>query len=89
MSVLEAMAAGLPVVASAVGGVPELVEPGETGELVPPRDSAALAAAIRRIAGDETLRDRLGDSARRRAEQEFSLEVFRQRHLDVYRAQLR
>jgi glycosyltransferase involved in cell wall biosynthesis len=85
MSVLEAMAAGLPVVASRVGGIPELVGDGETGALVPPRDSAALAAAIRRIAGDPQLRDRLGEAGRRRAETEFSLETCRQRHLDLYR----
>jgi glycosyltransferase involved in cell wall biosynthesis len=86
MSVLEAMAAGLPVVASAVGGVPELVREGETGTLVPPGDSAALASAIRRIAEDPALRDRLGIAARARAEREFSLARFQRDHLEVYRA---
>ena len=89
MSVLEAMAAGLPVVASAVGGIPELVSDEQTGLLVPPRDSRALAAAIRAIAGDPQLRDRLGAAARRRAETEFSLETCRRRHLDLYRDLLR
>jgi glycosyltransferase involved in cell wall biosynthesis len=89
MSVLEAMAAGLPVIASAVGGVPELVVDKETGALVPPRDSQALAAAIREIAGDPQLRDRLGQAGRRRAQHEFSLETCRQRHLDLYRDLLR
>jgi glycosyltransferase involved in cell wall biosynthesis len=89
MSVLEAMAAGLPVVASGVGGVPELVKDGETGALVPPRDSHALAAAIREIAGDPQLRDRLGQAGRRRAEVEFSLEGCRRRHLELYRDLLR
>ena len=89
MSVLEAMAAGLPVVASAVGGIPELVTDDQTGALVPPRDSRALATAIRAIAGDPQLRDRLGAAARRRAETEFSLETCRRRHLDLYRDLLR
>lgn len=85
MSVLEAMAAGLPVVASAVGGVPELVRDGETGALVPPRDPNALAAAIAGLAADADLRARLGDAARRRAEREFALPTFQRAHLDVYR----
>ena len=85
MSVLEAMAAGLPVVASAVGGVPELVREGETGMLVPPRDSAALAGAIRRLVEDPALRDRLGAAGRQRVEREFSLARFQREHLELYR----
>ena len=89
MSVLEAMAAGLPVVASAVGGVPELVRDGETGALVPPGDSAALASALRTIVADPALRERLGEAGRRRAEQEFSLARFEREHLALYRTHLR
>jgi glycosyltransferase involved in cell wall biosynthesis len=89
MSVLEAMAAGLPVVASAVGGVPELVRDGETGALVPPRDSAALAGALRRIVSDPALVDRLGEAGRQRVEREFSLERFEREHLELYRKRAR
>jgi glycosyltransferase involved in cell wall biosynthesis len=89
MSVLEAMAAGVPVVATAVGGVPELVREGETGLLVPPRDPGALAAALGTLAADPELRRRLGEAGRRRVETEFSLDAFRRAHLDVYRAALR
>jgi glycosyltransferase involved in cell wall biosynthesis len=88
MSVLEAMAAGLPVVASAVGGVPELVDDGETGVLVPPGDPAALATALARLVADPALRERLGAAGRKRAAAEFSLAGFHQRHLAVYRAAL-
>jgi glycosyltransferase involved in cell wall biosynthesis len=87
MSVLEAMAAGLPVVASAVGGVPELVD-GETGVLVPPADPEALAAALARLATDPRLRERLGAAGRRRAEAEFGLAEFQSAHLAAYRAAL-
>jgi glycosyltransferase involved in cell wall biosynthesis len=87
MSVLEAMAAGLPVVASAVGGVPELVD-GETGALVAPADPGALAAALARLVGEPQLRERLGAAGRRRAEAEFGLAEFQRAHLDVYRAAL-
>ena len=89
MSVLEAMAAGLAVVATRVGGVPELVVHDLSGKLVPPRDSVALAAAIHEIAADHALRDRLGAAGRRRAEEEFSLDRCRQRHLELYDELLR
>jgi glycosyltransferase involved in cell wall biosynthesis len=88
MSVLEAMAAGLPVVASAVGGVPELVRDGETGLLVPPGDAAALGAALARLVADPALAGRLGAGGRRLAESDFSLARCRRAHLDVYRAAL-
>jgi glycosyltransferase involved in cell wall biosynthesis len=60
----EAMAYGRPVVASAVGGLLDLVRDGDTGLLVPPRDPAALRAAIERLLGDAELRARLGAAAR-------------------------
>jgi glycosyltransferase involved in cell wall biosynthesis len=72
-SILESMAAGVPVVATAVGGTPELVEDGVTGYLVPPRDAAALAAAITRLLDDPTLARRLGEAGRRRVVERFSL----------------
>jgi glycosyltransferase involved in cell wall biosynthesis len=62
-SVVESLAVGTPVVATAVGGVAEVVHDGENGLLVPPGDPAALAAAIERFAGDEELRRRLRAAA--------------------------
>lgn len=70
--VLEAMAAGLPVVATAVEGVDELVAPGETGWIVPPRDPDALALAIREAAADRDAAGRMGRAGRARARAEFS-----------------
>jgi glycosyltransferase involved in cell wall biosynthesis len=64
MVILEAMAAGKIVVASRVGGVPEMIVPGETGLLFPAEDVAALAALLRQCADDAELRLRLGDNAR-------------------------
>ncbi|MGY1624749.1 glycosyltransferase [Geodermatophilus sp. SYSU D00965] len=63
----EAMAAGLPVVASAVGGIPEVVRDGGSGLLVPPGDVDALAAALDRVVADPRLRTRLAAGARARA----------------------
>ena len=89
VSVLEAMAAGLPVVASAVGGVPEVVVSGETGVLVPPGDPPALAEALARLAADPDLRLRFGRAGRTRAEEHFGLPAFRRAHLELYQRELR
>lgn len=72
--VLEAMAAGLPVVATAVGGTPEIVVEGETGLLVPPRDPAALAEAMERLLADPALRLQMGRAGRDRVQQYFDIE---------------
>jgi glycosyltransferase involved in cell wall biosynthesis len=88
MSALEAMAAGLPVVASRVGGVPELVIDGQTGLLVRPRDPDELAAALERLVGDSALRRRLGAAGRKRAKEHFDLDSFRRAHVDLYSREL-
>jgi len=88
ISVLEAMAAGLPVVATDVGGVSELVVDGETGFLVPPADAKALAQALETLLREPRLRRRFGAAARRRAEQRFDLPRFREAHLRLYRREL-
>ncbi len=88
ISVLEAMAAGLPVVASDVGGVGELVRDGETGALVAAGDSAALADALARLASDPAAPARQGQAGRRRVETEFSPAAFRAAHLAAYDAAL-
>jgi glycosyltransferase involved in cell wall biosynthesis len=64
LSMVLAMSAGVPVVATSVAGIPEVVEDGRTGMLVPPRDSNALGAALARLLGDPDLRRRFGDDAR-------------------------
>lgn len=88
LSILEAMVHGLPIVASRVGGIPEIVNHEREGLLVPPGDAAALAAAIERLRSDDTLRLALGRSARLRAETELSLAQTVRRYDDVYRAAL-
>jgi glycosyltransferase involved in cell wall biosynthesis len=82
---LEALAHGLPVVASAVGGIPEAVVDGETGLLVPPGDVAALAGALLRLIDDPELRRRLGEGGRRRFTAEFSVPRMAERYLVLYR----
>lgn len=72
-SILEAMAAGVPVVATNVGGNAEAVAHGETGLIVPPRDAPALARGIYRFLEDADLAARFGEAARRRVERHFSL----------------
>jgi glycosyltransferase involved in cell wall biosynthesis len=75
LSVLEAMIAGVPVIATAVGGTDEVVRDGETGTLVPPGDASALAAAIRRVLGDRERSSRLADAARALVAREHSVEA--------------
>jgi len=100
---LEAMACGTPVVASAVGGIPEVVVQGETGLLVPleqqsespfePLDptgfSADLAAAINRLLGDPTLRARMARAGRERVEREFAWPAIAQQTADLYASVIR
>ena len=81
---LEAMAHGRPVVATAVGGLRDLVVDGETGVLVPPRDPAALRAALDRLLADRDLRRRLGAAGRERAQRKFSWQTVTDATLDVY-----
>lgn len=73
VALMEAMASGLPVVSTAISGIPELVESGETGLLVPPRDPEALADALEVLLRDDALRRRMGDGARARVVRDFNL----------------
>ena len=73
-TLLESMAAGIPVIATRVGGNPEVIEDGVSGLLVPPRDSAALAAATGRLLEDEDLAFRLSQAGMRRVSELFSIE---------------
>jgi len=84
--ILEAMAAGLPVAATAVGGVPELVRPARTGWLVPPEDPEELAAALVRLLGNPEQCRAFGREARRRVVRDFSMSAMVSRYEEVLRA---
>jgi glycosyltransferase involved in cell wall biosynthesis len=75
LTVLEAMALSRPVVASNVGGIPEMIEDGVTGLLVPPRDAGALAAAILRLLRDHPLADTLGRAGHDLVHESFCIEL--------------
>jgi starch synthase len=81
---LEAMACGTAVVASAVGGIPEVVSDGETGLLVPPDDPDALAAALNALLGDPARADAFGRAGRERAVAEFGWQAVAAQTADLY-----
>jgi glycosyltransferase involved in cell wall biosynthesis len=83
IAVLEAMGAGLPVVATSVGGVTELVQPGVTGELVPAGDAAAMAEALVKVLGDPSAAMRMGTAGRTIAEGE-RMSACVDRYFDLY-----
>jgi colanic acid/amylovoran biosynthesis glycosyltransferase len=82
--VLEAMSSAVPVVATRVGGIPELVVNGATGILVDPEDIVELAAAIERLARDEPLRVRFGAAAAERVAERFEANVVARRMVALY-----
>ncbi len=84
-SLLEAMACGLPIVTTDTSGCRELVTDGVNGLLVPVRDARALADAIRRLAGDSGLRERMGAAGRRRVEREFAQDLVFAKTEAIYR----
>ena len=88
MVALEAMGRGRPVIASAVGGLPEIVEDGRTGLLIPAGDAEALARAIRELADDPARAAAMAAAGRARALEEFSQERCTDRIEAIYRAAL-
>jgi len=85
MAVLEAMAAGVPVVATKVGGVPDLIEDGVTGLFCDPHDPASMRQAVERLLADGALRAALVARARAVARDRFHPERIARRHLEIYR----
>jgi glycosyltransferase involved in cell wall biosynthesis len=85
LAALEAMASGLPVVATAVGPLPEVVMDGETGVIIEPGDVSQLATAFRMLAFDDEARIRMGQLARDRAQTVFGLESMVDGVMGVYK----
>jgi glycosyltransferase involved in cell wall biosynthesis len=85
LTVLEAMARGLPVVTTRVGGNPEVVDDPTTGLLVPPSDSCELAAAILKVWSNPELGERMGRAGRERVEHTFEVRQMTRQYEDLYR----
>jgi glycogen(starch) synthase len=86
MVLLEAMGAGVPVVSTDVGGIPDVLRPPTEGWLVAPEDPTALAAAIDEALGDADRRAAVADAGRARIHAEFDLAAWVARHDEVYRS---
>jgi glycosyltransferase involved in cell wall biosynthesis len=84
LALLEAMAAGLPVIATAVGGLPEVVTDGQTGLLIPPRDAVALAGALERLLAAPALAQHLGANARDYVREHYSLDRLGREINEIY-----
>jgi glycosyltransferase involved in cell wall biosynthesis len=84
MVVLEAMAAGVPVVAARVGGVPDLVEEGRSGYLFDPTDLNGTRAAVEKVLADSVTAVGIAAQARRIAQERFHPRIIARRHLDIY-----
>jgi glycosyltransferase involved in cell wall biosynthesis len=84
IAVVEALACGKPVVATAVDGIPDIIEDGTNGILVEPEDARALAVAIRRLLGDAALRERLGRAGRLRVKDAFQWQRMGERYVRAY-----
>jgi glycosyltransferase involved in cell wall biosynthesis len=87
-AILEAMACGVPIVATRVGGVSEIVEEGKTGYLVPPRDPPALADAVSRLLRDDELRADLGRCARKLVQERWGIDRCLHAHVQAYETAL-
>lgn len=85
MVVLEAMAAGVPVMASNVGGVPDLIHPEITGLFCDPQKPETFAAGVHRLVGDAALSNRLAAAAKIEARNRFHPEIIARRHVEIYR----
>src|SRR5262249_9484028 len=86
LTVIEAMAAGLPVVSTRAGGVEEVVEDGRSAALAAVGDDAAVAGHILRLADDPALRQHMGECGRERARTFFSERQMHARYVELYRA---
>lgn len=86
--VLEAMACGLPVIATQVAGNEELVQEGVSGLMIPPEDVPALAHALEKLAADEALRRQMGEAGRRRVNDEFTWQQIARQYLEVCKSVL-
>lgn len=84
MVLLEAMATGLPVIASAAGGIPEVIQDGINGYLVPPENVAALAQRLQSVIDNPVILQSMGRLARERITEEYSIDKMAQSHLQIY-----
>ena len=85
-SIVEAMACGKPVIASNIGGIPEVIDDGNDGVLITPDDPEAIAAAVRRLACDTEMRKIMGEAARKSATAKYSFDLLKERTELLYRS---